>query len=296
MFVQKVLRFTRNTKILQRSFAHRGFQFSQKKNNHHTFATKICITSSLTAMSMWGLTKKKGDPEKGVTTKEVLITKADALFDQGHYKEMYLILTNYRDSGDVEIIWRLCRALYKMAKSATEVEGKKMIYEAYDLIANALKIKEDHWAVHKWMAIILDSKSNYEGMKIRIKELYNIKKHMMRAIELNPKDATTMYMLGTWCYQVSDLPWYQRKIAAAIFEKPPNSSFEEALTYFENAEKVDPYFYSHNLLMLGKTYLKLNQKEQALKYLKMTAEYPVKNDDDHNAQQEAQKLLNSLQK
>lgn len=183
-----------------------------------------------------------------------------------------------------------------MAQTATEVEGKKMIYEAYDLIVNALKIKEDHWAVHKWMSLILDSKSNYEGMKIRIKELYNVKKHMLRAIELNPMDATTMYMLGTWCYQVSDLPWYQRKIAATIFEEPPTSSFEEALTYFENAEKVDPYFYSHNLLMLGKTYLKLNQKEQASKYLKMTAEYPVKNDDDHNAQQEAQKLLNSLQK
>lgn len=76
-------------------------------------------------------------------------------------------------------MWRLSRALYKMSKAASEVEGKKMIYEAYDLIQNALKIKENHWAVHKWISIILDSKCSYEGMKVRIKELLNIKKHMM---------------------------------------------------------------------------------------------------------------------
>lgn len=103
-----------------------------------------------------------------------------------------------------------------------------------------------------------------------------------------------MYMLGTWCYQVADLSWYQRKIAAIIFGEPPASSFQEALTYFENAEKVDPNFYSHNLLMLAKTYLKLNNKEQAMKYLKLTVEYPAKNDDDLIAKQEAQKLLKNV--
>ncbi|XP_076226055.1 regulator of microtubule dynamics protein 1 isoform X2 [Nomia melanderi] len=244
-------------------------------------------------MGIWGLTKKKSENEV-ITTKEVLIGKADALFDQGNYKEIYDLLSNYRDSGDVEILWRLSRALYKMAKTATDIEGKKMVYEAYDLINNALKIKEDHWAVHKWMSIILDNKCSYEGMKVRIRELYNIKKHMLRAIELNPTDATTMYMLGTWCYQVSDLAWYQRKIAAVVFGEPPTSSFEEALKYFQSAEEADPHFYSYNLLMLGKTYLKLNQKEEALKYLKMAAEYPAKNDDDHLAKQEAQKLLKEM--
>lgn len=103
-----------------------------------------------------------------------------------------------------------------------------------------------------------------------------------------------MYMLGVWCYQVSDLAWYQRKLAAVVFGETPTSSFEEALTYFDNAEKVDPHFYSHNLLMLGKTYIKLNKKEEGLKYLQMVIEYPAKNDDDHNAKQEAQKVLKAI--
>lgn len=115
-----------------------------------------------------------------------------------------------------------------------------------------------------------------------------------RATELNPQDATTLYMIGNWCYQVADLAWYQRKIATAIFGEPPTSSFEEALQYFEQAEKVDPNFYGHNLLMLGKTYLKLSKKDDAIKFLKMASEYPAKNDDDQEAKQEALKILNSI--
>ncbi|XP_076289088.1 regulator of microtubule dynamics protein 1 isoform X2 [Lasioglossum baleicum] len=261
--------------------------------NRRAFTTKLFTAPTLTLTGMWAFAKKT-DESEGVTTKEVLLGKADALFDQGNYKEIYDLLSHYRDSGDVEILWRLSRALYKMSETATDVEGKKMVYEAYDVLSNALQIKEDHWAIHKWMSVILNSKSSYEGMKVQIRELYNVKTHMLRAIELNPKDATTIYMLGTWCYRVSDLAWYQRKIAAVIFGEPPTSSFEEALKYFQNAEEVEPNFYSHNLLMLGKSYLKLNQKDEALKYLKMAAEYPAKTDDDHLATQEAQKLLKNL--
>lgn len=288
MFLQRLIRFTRNAKLLERASAQVG---QVQKQSRFYNVPKVVNGTTVIGMGLWGLMKQKEEKETIVTTKEVILAKADALFDQGKYKEIYDLLSNYRDSGDVEILWRISRALYNMSKSASDIEGAKMVYEAYDLITSALNIKEDHWAVHKWLAILLDAKSNYEGMKSRIKELYNIKKHMLRAIELNPKDATTYYMLGNWCYQIADLAWYQRNIAKVVFGEPPTSSFEEASTYFEAAEKVEPNFYSHNLLMLGKTYLKLNRKEEALKYLKMAADYPARIDDDRDANQEAQKLL-----
>ena len=70
-----------------------------------------------------------------------------------------------------------------MSKSlSNEKEAKKLIYEAYDIAVHALSLKEDHWAVQKWVAILLNSKTSYEGTKIKIKELYNIKKHMLVSI------------------------------------------------------------------------------------------------------------------
>ena len=45
------------------------------------------------------------------------------------------------------------------------------------------------------------------------------------------------------CYNIASMPWYQRKVASAVFATPPISSFDEALIYFLKAEEVDPNFY-----------------------------------------------------
>ena len=79
----------------------------------------------------------------------------------------------------MEILWRLSRALYKMSEDANEEIAKEMIYEAFDTISTALTVQEEHWAAQKWMAVILDAKSSYEGLKSRLNQLYNVKKHMI---------------------------------------------------------------------------------------------------------------------
>lgn len=73
----------------------------------------------------------------------------------------------------------MCRAIYNISKSASDVEAKKLICEGYDLISTALEIQEDHYAVHKWMCVFLDSKSNLEGIKARINQSHETKKHLL---------------------------------------------------------------------------------------------------------------------
>ncbi|KAF7380524.1 hypothetical protein HZH68_016389 [Vespula germanica] len=295
--LSKMFRFMTSIKICQRLNMCKValvVQTNQKCN----FNKLVYVVPTMMGLWTFQSTKEKekenNNEAKEIAMKESYIITADVLFEQGLYKQLYKHLSNYKDNKDVEILWRLSRVLYNLSKTANESEAKKMILEAYNFIQTAMSIKEDHYAVQKWMSILLDSKSAMEGMKSRIQQLYSIKKHMLRAIELNPKDATTLYMLGSWCYQVSDLAWYQRKIAALVFEEPPNSSFEEALTYFEKAEETSPNFYSYNLLMLAKTYLKLGRKEDALRYLKLTTEYPTTNHEDVQAKKEAQEMLNAF--
>lgn len=52
------------------------------------------------------------------------------------------------------------------------------ILEAYSIIASVLQNNWDNYAVQKWYALLLDSKSSKEGMKERIRQLENVKKHM----------------------------------------------------------------------------------------------------------------------
>lgn len=54
------------------------------------------IASSFTIMGAWGFIKTKNEDAVQITKKNVLIAKADAFFDQGDYKSIYDLLSNYK--------------------------------------------------------------------------------------------------------------------------------------------------------------------------------------------------------
>ena len=40
-----------------------------------------------------------------------------------------------------------------------------------------------------------------------------------------------------WCYTFADMPGWQRRMAAWLFNTPPSSNYEEALVQFLKAEE-----------------------------------------------------------
>ncbi|KAG8226297.1 hypothetical protein J437_LFUL002736 [Ladona fulva] len=224
------------------------------------------------------------------------LSQADIFFEENKASEACKILEPFKNEKNDEVLWRLSKALYTLSKDVADDKKKKeMIFQAYDYINQALSLNEKNYAVHKWMSILIDATSAYNGIKAKITQAHVMKQHMMRAVELNPKDATVLYLLGSWCFEVANMPWYQRKIASTVFATPPTSSFEEALEYFLKAESADPCFYSMNFLMLGKTYVKLNNIDKAVHYLKLARDYPQKTSDDKKASEEAESILKKLQ-
>lgn len=228
--------------------------------------------------------------------REELLEQADYLYSCAETEKLYQLLLQHKDREDAEFLWRLARAtrdLSLLPDTAAETK-KRLVYESFDFAKKALEKNEESFAAHKWFAICLSDKGDYEGIKVKLGNSYIIRDHLQRAIELNPKDATTLYILGYWCFAFADLPWYQRKVAAVIFASPPQSSFQEALEYFLKAEEVDPNFYSKNLLMLGKTYLKMNDKETAKLWLSKAQEFKPLTHEDQEVHKEAVDLLKSL--
>ncbi|MEE6463628.1 hypothetical protein FKM82_005985 [Ascaphus truei] len=192
--------------------------------------------------------------------------QADYLYGSGETEKLYSLLSQYKNSEDAELLWRLARAsrdLSQLSKTAPD-EKKKLIYEALDYAKKALEKNEFSFAAHK------------------------------KAINLNPKDATSIHLMGLWCFTFAEMPWYQIKIASVLFATPPSSTFEEALQYFQKAEEADPYFYSKNLLYLGKTYLKLNNKKMALLWLSKAKAFPARSEEDKQVQKEAAEILKSM--
>ncbi|XP_020944819.1 regulator of microtubule dynamics protein 1 isoform X3 [Sus scrofa] len=187
-----------------------------------------------------------------VTRVEEILEQADYLYESGETEKLYQLLTQYKESEDAELLWRLARASRDIAQlsGTSEEEKKLLVYEALEYAKRALEKNESSFAAHK------------------------------KAIELNPKDATSIHLMGIWCYTFAEMPWYQRRIAKMLFAAPPSSTYEEALGYFHRAEQVDPNFYSKNLLLLGKTYLKLHNKKLAAFWLTKAKDYPAHTEED----------------
>ncbi|XP_006634393.1 regulator of microtubule dynamics protein 1 [Lepisosteus oculatus] len=225
-----------------------------------------------------------------------VIEQADYLYSCGETEKLYQLLVQYKDSDNAEFLWRLARATRDLAfQSHISTEDKKRLtYEAFDCVKKALEINQSCFSAHKWYAVCLSDIGEYEGTKIKIGNAYVIREHLEKAITLNPKDATSIHILGLWCFAFAELPWYQHKIAAMIFASPPSSTYEEALSFFLRAEEVDCNFYSKNLLMVGKTYMMLKEEEKARMWLSKARDYPAHTEEDKQVHKEAVDLLKKL--
>ncbi|XP_078137370.1 regulator of microtubule dynamics protein 1 [Sander vitreus] len=228
--------------------------------------------------------------------KEEVLEQADYLYSCAETEKLYQLLLQYKDSDDAEFLWRLARASRDLSELPNMEDGRKkqLVFEGFEYAKKALEKDEKCFAAHKWYAVCLSDVGEYEGVKVKIGNSYIIREHLEKAIELNPKDATSLHILGYWCFAFAELPWYQRKVAAVIFSSPPTSTYEEALVFFLKAEEVDPNFYSKNLLMLGKTYMGMKDQKKALLYLTKAKEYPAHTLEDKEVHKEAVDLLKKL--
>ncbi|XP_037311922.2 regulator of microtubule dynamics protein 1 [Pungitius pungitius] len=228
--------------------------------------------------------------------KEEVLEQADYLYSCAETEKLYQLLLQYKDSDDAEFLWRLARASRDLSVQPNMEAGRKkqLMFDGFEYAKKALEKDDKCFAAHKWYAVCLSDVGEYEGVKTKMGNSYIIREHLERAIELNPKDATSLFILGFWCFSFAELPWYQRKVAAVIFSSPPNSTYEEALEFFLKAEEADPNFYSKNLLMLGKTYMGMKDRERALHYLTKAKEYPAHTQEEKEVHKEALDFLKKL--
>lgn len=86
------VRYTWRTNILVNVRWNKFFCDTQRSNVRAV--DRLWITSPFLTMGMWGLTRNKEEDDK-LVARQVLIAKADALFDQGDYKSIYDLLSSY---------------------------------------------------------------------------------------------------------------------------------------------------------------------------------------------------------
>lgn len=264
------------------------------------FCSCIIYASSLTEGSA---EENKKDPEATLveiksdsSNMSELVDQVEALYSEHRFKETYELLLPHKDCDDPEVLWRFVRASRDRA-TMDEVgkdEKKKIIFAAFDVATRAVKLGDNNYACHKWYGIMLSQTGDYNGTKNKIENSPAMRKHFERAIELNPSDSTSQHLMGMWCFSFADLAWYERKIAAVVFGSPPESTYEEALAFFEKSEQLGPGAYSTNMLMIATVYLRMGKKTEAKEWFQKLANYTVIRDEDKQNVKKANDQLKSL--
>jgi len=304
MFIGAILRSATYRNLTSRSTVFRRFLFGISRNrdvSKRVFSRSAAIGGgggAVLAISLWQKVTEDSETANKKKIKEI-VDRADAMYDNQMFDALYDYLKEQGTSTvgeSAEILWRLARASYEKGKKSppNSDERRRFTFEAFDHVKRALELDEKLFAVHKWYAILLSDKSAYEGTTAKIKESFKIKEHLLKALDLNPRDATTWHILGVWYFTIASLKWYERKLASTFFATPPTATFQEALDCFLKAETISANFYSQNLLYLAKTYKEMGDSNSTKKYLKLAVDYIVVTTDDYSAHKEAEQLFKEI--
>jgi hypothetical protein len=140
------------------------------------------------------------------------------------------------------------------------------------------------------MAITYGRLGDFSDTTSKIKNSFLIKEHALKAQKLNPKDSTVVHVLGRWCFGVANISFVERTAASVIFATPPTSTFEEALDFFLQYDKlVEGKGMIRNKLFIGDSYLKLGKKDEAAEWFKKAMECESHSPSDTKFIEEAQK-------
>ncbi|XP_073422800.1 regulator of microtubule dynamics protein 3 isoform X2 [Dendrobates tinctorius] len=142
-----------------------------------------------------------------------------------------------------DFVWRLARSYSDMCEITEDLAEKKSYSsEGKEEVEVALQTENQSAECHKWFAILCGHLSEHEGIQKRIQTGYIFKEHIEKAIRLQPNDPQSYYLLGRWCYEVSNLGWLERKTASALYDTPPSATVDEALENLLKAEELSPGF------------------------------------------------------
>lgn len=230
---------------------------------------------------------------------KLLMQKADSLHTgpESEKKEGFMMLLEKKDQygQEVPFLWRLARSYGDMFDLTSDIEDKKSYTEAGKIFAEkAITLDPMSADSHQWFAIMCGYMSEYESVQNKIKNGYLFKDHLDKAIELKPQDPLSYYLLGRWCYAVSQLSWIERKVAATLFGNPPTATIQDALHYFHKVEEIRPCYSKFNYVCLAKCYKDLGQTVHALKWCDAASAMAVASNEDKEAQKELDSILSSL--
>lgn len=219
-------------------------------------------------------------PPSALSTAHFMSTAAQERYERDHPPvpaDMYRL--------EAALLWRLARLCWKRATQilqgraqpaldGTALSSDDMVAVLFerglDAVLDSLKLYEADADAHRYAGMLLYKCSKDKSELVS--NSYKIRDHTKRAIEIRPHDQVLHHIMGRWCFNVADMPWYLRTLATSLFGAPPTSSYEEALSYLLQSDRLS-YEYGalgpllSNTLLIARTHFTMGRKAEAKEWL-----------------------------
>ncbi|VUZ47734.1 unnamed protein product [Hymenolepis diminuta] len=226
-----------------------------------------------------------------MTDNAKLVAECENLMDKDEFHEIYNKLNGVQDMS-VELMGLYAKAIRYMVLSKSEPskkEKEEWIKRGVEVLKEGVEKYPNDCLSNIWYGVMLNVKSKEAGVNERIKLGYEIRDYFEKGLKADPQSYIGNHCMGSWCYEVSSLSKVARAFATAFFKKPPSSSFEEAVEYFEAAQKTDPNQVL-NLCRLAQCYDKLGKGAEAKDYALKAMKYPPKDSEMEEALNECKHI------
>ncbi|XP_078041298.1 regulator of microtubule dynamics protein 1 [Augochlora pura] len=214
--------------------------------------------------------------------------EASENFDiQTYFKLQSLVKSHY---DNVNVVWRFARICYDYAEDTDDSDVRKnVIREGIEQCEKVLYIQNAD--LYKWYAILVGLNGDYLPTAEQIKNGVHFKNYVLKALEMQPDDKELHYLLGRFKFEIANLSWLKKKVAATLFSEIPSATHEEALDCFVTASRL-----GHNTpqikLFISKCHIALKQYSHAVNYLDELLKEPALTAADEKVHAEAKTLLN----
>lgn len=161
------------------------------------------------------------------------------------------------------VLWRLSIVQVDMAEVSDSTQRRTSLYtQALHHARKALALDSTSAYTHLAVAVAEARSVARAGTREKIRHSRAVIRHAQRAIDLDSTLATAYHVRARWNREVADLGAVKHTVVNVFYGGLPDASFDRAVRDFKQAILLEDKVVHH--LELGKTYLKMNQQENAL--------------------------------
>lgn len=200
------------------------------------------------------------------------------------------------DPRDFAALWKASREAVDIGEVETNAERRASLNaRATDYARRAVAINDKDADAHFHLSRALGRTALTLGARERVKYAGEIRAQALRALELQPRHAGALHVMGAWNAEVMRLGGVQRLFAktflgGALFD---SASWAEATRYLEQAVAVEPDRLIHRL-DLARVYRDSKRRDDARAQYVLALKTPVADPNDEMYRRAAESELKAL--